>query len=330
MKAAVYHGYGTPDVVKLEEIEKPTPEDNQVLIRVHAAAVNPLDWHYVRGTPYLIRLQAGLRRPKEPRIGVDYAGVVEAVGKSVTQFKAEDEVFGGRTGAFAEYVVAREDRALALKPSNATFEQAAAIPVAGITALQGLRDKGKIQAGQKVLVNGAGGGVGSFAVQIAKTFGANVTGACSTGNVELVRSIGADRVIDYTQEDFTKGEQHYDLIFDNVSNHSLGECRRVLMPKGICIVNGGGGPESKWIGPLAGPVKAAVLSPFVSQKFVNFLAKLSKEDLNVLRDLVEAGKMTPVIGNRYSLSEVPEAIRQMEGGHVRGKLVITVEHDGNS
>src|SRR5256712_2882463 len=236
MKAMVRCDYGPPDVVKLEDIEKPTPGDNQVLVRVRAASVNPLDWHYVRGTPYVMRLGEGLRKPKVIRLGVDFAGTVEAVGRNVKRFRPGDEVFGGRTGAFAEYVSVREDRAVVLKPANLTFEQAASVPIAAITALQALRDKGKIQPGEKILINGASGGVGTFAVQIAKSFGAEVTGVCSTRNVDMVRSIGADQVVDYTQEDFTKNGQRYDLIFDAVGNRSVSDCKRALSPNGICAV----------------------------------------------------------------------------------------------
>ncbi len=231
MKAIVYCDYGLPNL-KLQDVEKPTPEDNQLLVRVRAASVNPYDWHFIEGTPKIMRLMGvGLRKPKDMRLGVDFAGNVEAVGKNVTQFKPGDEVFGGKTGAFAEYICARADRAVALKPANITFEQAASVNIAGITALQAIRDKGKVQAGQKILINGASGGVGTFAVQIAKLFGADVTGVCSTRNVDMVRSLGADHVIDYTKEDFTKGEQRYDVILDNVTNRSLLECRRVLTPK---------------------------------------------------------------------------------------------------
>ncbi len=326
MKAIVYCDYGSPDVLRLEDVEKPVPEDNQVLVRIRAAAVNPLDWHYMRGTPYILRLDAGLRRPKETRLGVDYAGTVEAIGRNVKRFKPGDEVFGGRSGAFAEYVTALEDRAIVLKPANLTFEQAASVPIAAVTALQALRDKGKIQPGQSVLINGASGGVGTFAVQIARTFGANVTGVSSTRNLDLVRSIGADQVIDYTHEDFTKGAQLYDLILDNVGNHPLLEIRRVLKPKGIYVLIGGGGPDAgRWIGPLAGPIKALLLSPFVSQEFHPFLAELNKEDLTILGNLMQAGKVTPVIDRRYKLSETAEAIRYLEQGHARGKVVITLE-----
>jgi NADPH:quinone reductase-like Zn-dependent oxidoreductase len=256
-------------------------------------------------------------------LGVDFAGQVEAVGRNVTQFRPSDEVFGGRDGAFAEYVCVREDRAVVLKPANLTFEQAASVPVAAVTALQGLRDKGRVQPGQKVLINGASGGVGTFAVQIAKSFGAEVTGVCSTRNVAMVRSIGADHVVDYTKEDFTEGAQRYDLILDNVGNRSLLENRRVLKPKGKYIMVGG--PSGRWIDPLPRALDAFLLSRFVSQDMTMFLAELNKEDLTILRDLMQAGKVTPVIDRRYRLSEVPEAIRYLEAGHARGKVVVTVE-----
>jgi NADPH:quinone reductase-like Zn-dependent oxidoreductase len=319
MKAIVYYNYGPPDVLKCEEIEKPTPEDNEVLIKVRAASVNPRDQLF-RGTSYLVRLLTGLRKPKDTRLGRDVAGEVEAVGRNVTQFKPGDEVFGACRGAFAEYACASES-ALVMKPDNMTFEQAASVPVAALTALQGLRDKGKIKPGQKVLVNGAAGGVGTFAVQIAKSFGVDVTGVCSTGNLDMVRSIGADHVIDYTLEDFTKGTQYYDLIFDLVGNHSLLACRRILNPNGICVI--AGVPPKVWV-VLTRALKALVLSRFVSQKFVMFIAKLRKEDLAILHDLMKAGKVTPVIDRLYTLSEVPEAIRYLEKGHARGKVVITL------
>jgi NADPH:quinone reductase-like Zn-dependent oxidoreductase len=324
MKAIVYAEYGPPDVLQFMEVAKPSPKDNEVLIQIHAASVNPLDWHYMRGLPYLVRIQAGLRKPKATRLGVDVAGHVEAVGRNVTQFKPGDEVFGACKGAFAEYVCASE-RSLALKPANVTFEQAAAVAIAGFTALQGLRDKGHLQPGQKVLINGAAGGVGTFAVQIARSFGADVTGVCSTRNVDLVRSIGADRVIDYTQEDFTRSGQRYDLMLDMIGNHSLSDCRRALRPEGILVLVGG--PDNgRWLGPLAGLLKAIVLSRLVSQKLLPFLAHLSKEDLITMQGLLEAGKVTPVIDRSYPLSEVPEAIRYLEEGHAQGKVVITLEH----
>jgi len=325
MRAAVYSEYGPPDVVvQINEVEKPIPKDNEVLLKVRAASVNPLDWHFMRGTPYLLRLMAGLRKPKDTRLGVDVAGQVEAVGRNVTQFKPGDSLFGSCRGAFAEYACTAES-ALVIKPDNVTFEQAASAPVAAFTALQGLRDKGHIQPGQKVLINGAAGGVGTFAVQIAKSFGAEVTGVCSTRNVEMVRSMGADRVIDYTREDFTKMGQRYDLFFDCIGNHSLLACRCVLNPKGIYVPVGG--TSDCWmIGPLARAFATLVLSWFVSQKLVKFfLARPNKEDLTVVGEFMATGKVTPVIDKRYRLSEVPEAIRYLEEGHARGKVVITLE-----
>jgi NADPH:quinone reductase-like Zn-dependent oxidoreductase len=326
MKAIVYCDYGVPNL-KFQEIEKPTPGDDQLLVKVRAASVNPLDWHFIEGTPYVMRaMGVGLRKPKDTRLGVDFAGTVEAVGKNVTKFKSGDEVFGGRDGAFAEYVCVRESRAVALKPANVTFEQAASVPIAGITALQGLRDKAKVQPGQKVLINGASGGVGTFAVQIAKSFGADVTGVCSTRNVDLVRSIGADHVIDYTKEDFTKSDQRYDVMYDTVGNRSLLECRRVLTPKGKAVMIGGGGPgDQGLIGPLVGPIKLLMLSPFVTQEMGTFLAELNQKDLTFLADLMESGKVTPVIDKRYKLSELPQAIEYLEQGHARGKVVITAD-----
>ena len=328
MHAILYHTYGSPDILKLEEVETPVPKDNEVLIKVRAASVNPFDWHFMRGTPYFLRLMAGLRKPKDKRLGVDVAGQVEAVGRNVTRFKPGDAVFGTCRGAFAEYACTSES-ALVVKPDSVTFEQAASIPIAALTALQGLRagglgDTGQIQPGYKVLINGASGGVGTFAVQIAKSFGADVTGVCSTRNVEMVRSLGADRVVDYTREDFTKSGQRYDLIFDTVGNHSLLAFRRVLNPGGTYIAVGGS--SGKWmIGPLISALAAPVLSRFVSQKMIMVLAKLNKEDLAILCELMKAGKVTPVIDRRYKLSDVPEAIRYLEEGHARGKVVITLE-----
>jgi NADPH:quinone reductase-like Zn-dependent oxidoreductase len=327
MQAIVYDDYGTADVLRLAAIEKLLPLDHQVLIRVRAAAANPLDWHYMRGTPYIMRLDSGLLKPKSSRIGVDMAGQVVAVGKTVTRFKPGDEVFGTGRGAFAEYVLASEKN-LALKPAGVTFEQAAAVPIAALTALQGLRDKGNIQAGQKVLINGASGGVGTFAVQIAKSFDAEVTGVCSTRNVELVRSLGADHVIDYTNEDFTKGDVQYDLILDNVGNHPLLAVRRAMSPDGHYVLIGGGGPDAgKWLGPMLGPIKGLLLSPFVSQQFVMLLAEINKDDLAVMSDMMEAKKVTPVIDRMYPLNEVPEAIRYLETGRARGKVIISMEPD---
>jgi NADPH:quinone reductase-like Zn-dependent oxidoreductase len=324
MKAIVHRQYGSPDVLKLEDVEKPTPADNQLLIKVRAASVNPLEWHFMRGTPYVMRMQSGLGRPKSIRLGVDFSGTVEAVGKEVKLFKVGDEIFGTADGALAGYVTSTEV-GLALKPTDITFQQAASVPIAGITALQGLRDKGRIQPGQKVLINGASGGVGTFAVQIAKSFGADVTGVCSTRNVEMVRSIGADQVIDYTKEDYTKGTQRYDRIFDTVGNHWLSDDRRVLTPRGTLVIVGAPS-DDPWIGPLSRFLKAFVISPFVSQKLISFLADANKtDDLDTLRDLMQAGKLTPVIDRQYRLSETPAAIRYLETGHARGKVVIDLD-----
>ena len=326
MKAIVYHNYGSPDVLQCEEIEKPTPTDDEVLIKVHAASVNPIDWHLMEGKPSFARLFFGLLKPKDTRFGRDVAGTVEAVGKNVTRFKPGDEVFGVCAGACAEYACASESR-LALKPNNVTFEQAGSVAIAALTALQGLRNKGQIQTGQQVLINGAAGGVGTFAVQIAKSFGADVTGVCSTRNMDMVRSIGADSVIDYTQQDFTKSWQRYDLIFDLVGSHSLSSYRSLLNPKGRYAVAG--------IAPGVSMVRlltraaliAPVLSRFVSQKFVMVATKISKEDLTLMRDLMAAGKVTPVVERHYKLSEAAEAIRYLATGHVRAKLAITLEYN---
>ncbi len=327
MKAVVYCDYGVPNL-RVQEIEKPTPADDQLLVKVRAAAVNPLDWHFIEGTPYIGRFLFGFgaRKPKDTRLGVDFAGTVEAVGKNVTKFKPGDEVFGGRTGAFADYVCVREARAVALKPANITFEQAASVPIAAITALQALRDKGHVQPGQSVLINGASGGVGTFAVQIAKSYGADVTGVCSTRNLDLVRSIGADHVIDYTKQDFAQTGQRYDLILDNVGTQPLSQFRSALTPKGICVMIGGGGPnDGRLIGPLARPIKALMLSPFVSQKFGMLDAELNHNDLAFLGDLMQSGKVKLIIDRTYKLSDLADAIRYLEQGHARGKVVITVE-----
>jgi NADPH:quinone reductase-like Zn-dependent oxidoreductase len=326
MKAAIYTRYGPPDVVQITDVEKPVPKDNEVLIKVRAASVNPYDWHFMRGTPYGVRVIAGLRKPKVARLGADVAGQVEAIGSNITQFKPGDQVFGICKGAFAEYVCAPES-AFVMKPENVTFEQAACVPIAGFTALQGLRNKGRVQPGQTVLINGASGGVGTFAVQIAKSFGVDVTGVCSTRNVDMVRSIGADRVIDYMQEDFTSSGQRYDVFFDCIGQHSLSACRSVLNPKGIYV--GAGGPSDRWmIGPIAHMIKSLAMSALGSQKLVGLLAKANKEDLIILRELIQSGQVKPVIDRRYTLRELPEAIRYLEEGHARGKVVITV-NDNN-
>ncbi len=324
MKAIVRRCYGSADVLKLEELEKPVPAADQILVKVRAASVNPLEWHEMTGKPYAMRLAAGIGAPKSTRLGVDFAGTVEAVGQDVTRFKVGDEVFGGVGGALAEYVTLRASGSVAHKPAELTFEQAAAIPVAGITALQGLRDKGALQPGQKVLINGASGGVGTFAVQIAKAFGAEVTGVCSTRNLELVRSIGADHVIDYTQESFTEHEDQYDLILDNVGNHSLLDTTRALKPNGTLVIVSGP-KDNRWLGPIGRVLKASVLSPFVDEELAMFIADLSADDLQILGELASAGKLVPVIDRRYALSEVPEAIRYIETRRARGKVVIGIE-----
>ncbi len=323
MRAVVYGCYGGPEVLEVRHVEKPIPADDEVLVRVRAAAVNPLDWHYMRGSPYALRLGSGIGKPSDSRIGVDFAGTIEATGKGVTRFNTGDDVFGGRTGAFAEYVTIREDRGLALKPPNISFEQAAAVPVAAITALQALRDKGKLQPGYQVLINGASGGVGTFAVQIARAYGAEVAGVCSTRNVEMVRSLGADHVVDYTREDYTRSGERYDLIIDNVGNHSLLANRRVLTEDGILVIVGG--PKGNWLRPFMRPIKALLLSPFVSQDFIMILAQLNGQDLTTLAELMQSGKVTPVIDRRYDLSELSDAIRYSATGRARGKIIITIE-----
>lgn len=321
MKAAVRRCYGPPSVVHVEDVAKPVPADDEVLVKVRAAGLNPLDWHYVRGVPYLLRLDAGLGRPKDPRLGVDFAGTVEAVGSHVTKFKPGDAVFGAKSGALAEYVTAKESRLVLPMPERITVEQAAGVAVAGVTALQALRDKGQLKAGQKVLINGASGGVGTFAVQIAKVLGAEVTGVCSTRNVDLVRSIGADHVIDYTTQDFTAGTERYDLVVDNVGNRSFGDIRRVLAPTGRYVVVGGTS-DDRWIGGLATPLKAMLVALFVKQKAIFFIAELKPGDLAYLGGLMSAGKLTPVVDRTYPLGQVAEAIGYLDKGHARGKVVV--------
>ncbi len=323
MKAIVRHRYGSPDVLKCEEVEKPTPGADEVLIRVRAASVNPYDFHLMRGTPRVFRVTMGLHTPRPPGLGADVAGEVEAVGRNVTLFKPGDTVFGACREAFAEYVCTTQSR-LARKPDRVTFEQAASTPIAASTALQGLRDAGHIRAGQKVLINGASGGVGTFAVQIAKSYGAEVTGVCSTRNLEMVRSLGADSVIDYTRQDFTSSGQRYDLIFDLVTNHPVRACRCVLSPQGI-FLGVGVGPGGSIMGFLArGFIAWPAASWLGTRKFALFGAKITAEDLSAIGELTEAGKVTPVIDRRYSLTGVPEAIRYLEGGHARGKVVIAL------
>ncbi len=326
IKAIVYRDFGLANL-KLADIEKPVPTDDQVLVKVHAASINPYDWHFIEGTPYLMRaMGVGLRKPKNIRLGTDFSGTVEAVGKNVTQYKPGDEVFGGATGAFGQYVCRRATGSIAPKPAALSFEQAAALNIAGITALQAVRDKAKVQAGQKVLINGASGGVGTFAVQIAKSYGAEVTGVCSGRNTELVQSLGADHVIDYTKEDFTKTDQHYDVVIDNVANHSLSEIRRVLTPDGSYVMIGGGGASEQGVlGVMGKALNAAVYSRFVKQKMGFMMAQPTTDDLTLLAGMVESGKLKPIIDRTYKLDQIKEAIAYVEEGHARGKVIITVE-----
>jgi NADPH:quinone reductase-like Zn-dependent oxidoreductase len=320
MKAIVYYRYGGPEVLRLEELAKPLPQAGEVLVRVRAAALNPYDWHFMRGTPYPLRLMVGMGRPKNSRIGADLAGEVEAVGKDVTQFNVGDTVFGGGQGAFAEYVCAGEAR-LAHKPENATFEEAAGVNIAGLTALQGLRDKARVRAGQSVLVNGAAGGVGTFGVQIAKAYGAEVTGVCSGRNTEMVRGIGAERVVDYAREDFAAGEARYDVVLDCVGNRSLTDVRRVLKEEGVYV--GAGGTTDNWMmGPIADTFKRVWLSRLGKRKLLAIWAKPRREDLLDLAEMMKAGKVRTVLDRRYKLSETGEAMRYLELGHARGKVVV--------
>jgi NADPH:quinone reductase-like Zn-dependent oxidoreductase len=326
MKAIVRDTYGSPDVLELRDIDKPEIGDEEVLLRVHAAGLDRGVWHVMAGLPYPIRLAGyGLRAPKNPVIGSDVAGIVETVGKNVRRFQPGDEVFGIGKGSFAEYVCAREDK-LAPKPANLTFEQAAVLAVSGLPALQALRDHGRVGPGQKVLVIGASGGVGTYAVQLAKAFGAHVTGVCSTTKVDMVRSIGADQVIDYTREDFAEGDQRYDLILDIGGNSTLRRLRRALTPKGTLVITGGE-TDGRWLGGTDRQIRALMLSPFVSQKLATFVSSENHEDMIILEELIESGKVTPVIDRTYPLSEVPNAIRYLEEGHAKGKVVITVAHD---
>jgi NADPH:quinone reductase-like Zn-dependent oxidoreductase len=326
MRAFVYCEYGTPEVLTIAQIERPVPLETQVLVRVMAASVNPVDWHMMRGTPYVMRLGSGLRKPAVTRIGVDFAGVIEAVGRGVTRFKVGDEVFGGRTGALAEYVVVSADRALVHKPANVTFDEAAAVGVAGLTALQGIRDRGQVQKGQRVLINGASGGVGTFAVQIAKQLGAEVTGVCSTRNVELVRSLGADHVIDYTKDDFTTRLAAYDVLLDNVGNRPVSACRRVLTPRGRYVLVGGGGPDDhRIIGPLGRVASLYLTAPFVQQQLGMFIAELNSRDLEWFARAMATGAVSAVIDRRYPFEQAAEAMRYLETGRARGKVIVTME-----
>jgi NADPH:quinone reductase-like Zn-dependent oxidoreductase len=323
MKAIIFTQYGSPDVLQLVEVEKPTPNENQVLVKVQAAAANPLDWRRLRADPFLVRLDGGFFKPKNPKLGADLAGIVEAVGRNVTEFKPGDEVFGGSGGAFAEYACVHE-KYLALKPANVSFAAAASTPVVGFTALQGLRDAGQIQAGQKVLINGASGGIGTFAVQLAKTSGTEVTGVCSSRNLELVRSLGADHVIDYTQEDFTRNGRQYDLIYDAIGNRSVAAYKRALTPQGTCVIAG--------FTTLPRLIEHMLLGPLRSKsggKKVGMMgtAKPNKADLLVIKELLETGQVVPVIDRTYPLAETADAIRYLETGRARGKVIITVAEE---
>lgn len=323
MRAAVRDRFGSPAAIELREIEKPTPADDEVLVRVRAASVNPADWYSVTGRPWVARPMMGFRRPKSERVGVDFAGTVEAVGKDVRKFRPGDDVFGGRDGAFAEYVCVREERAVVPKPANLTFEEVAAVPIAALTALQGLRDKGQVQPGQRVLINGASGGVGTFAVQIAKALGADVTGVCSTQNVDIARSLGADHVVDYTHEDFTRSDRRYDLMLDIAGSRSWSACKRVLDPKATLVIVGA--PKgTRLMGPLSHIVKVRLAALPSSQKTVFFVAKFNKEDMVALQELLGNGTVKPVIDRRYELSEIADALRYLGEGHAQGKVVLTV------
>lgn len=323
MKAVVYRCYGGPEVLEHTDVPMPVPAEDDVLVKVHAAGVNPLDWHFMRGSPFVMRLMTGIGAPKNASMGRDFAGVVVAVGEKVTRFKTGDRVFGGSNGAFAEYIVRRETGSIALMPASVSFEEAAAVPVAAITALQALRDKGQLQAGQKVLINGASGGVGTYAVQIAKSMGAEVHGVNSTRNVELVLSLGADHVFDYKKENYTESEERYDLILDMVGNHSLLDNAKVMKPTGRLVQVGG--PSGDWVGPFSGAIEALLLSPFMKQEVVSILAQLSGDDLAILATLMTEGKMTSRIDRRFPLEDTAQAIAYSETGRARGKIVVRVD-----
>ena len=327
INAVVHRCYGSAEVLKVEHVPKPVPGEGELLVKVIASSVNPADWHYMTGTPYVMRLSSGFGKPQWVQRGIDFAGVVEALGPHVSTFKVGDEVFGAHGGAFAEYISVSASGSTALKPQNLTFEQAATLPVAAVTALQGLRDHGDVGPGTKVLINGASGGVGTFAVQIAKALGAEVTGVCSTRNVELVRSIGADHVIDYTQRNFTEGDERYDVVLDNVGNHGLLKVRQVLNPGGRLVIIGGP-KHDPWLGPVSSPLKAAALSPFIDEHMAMFIAQVNQEDLNVLAELALNGKIVPVIDRRYALADVAEAMRYLGTQRARGKVVIQVDAAG--
>jgi NADPH:quinone reductase-like Zn-dependent oxidoreductase len=323
MSAVTSRCYGGPEVLRIESVAKPTPSDDEMLVRVQVAGLNPADWHSMRGEPYFIRLGGGIGTPEDTTVGVDFAGTVETVGKNITRFKAGDQVFGGRGGAMAEYVLAGETSSVVHKPANASFEEAAAVPIAAITALQGLRDRGHLAAGQSVLINGASGGVGTFAVQIAKSMGAQVTGVCSTRNLDLVRSLGADLVVDYTQENFTDRAERYDLILDNVGSQPLGRLRDILKPNGRIVIVGGASRDP-WIGPLIEPLKAMALAPFVDHEMGMFIAQLNQPDLTTLAKLMESGAVRSVIDKTFTLNEVSTAMEYLETGRVRGKVIVKI------
>jgi NADPH:quinone reductase-like Zn-dependent oxidoreductase len=323
MSAAVRRCYGPPSVLTIESIARPVLADDQVLVKVRAAGLNPLDWHRIRGTPYVMRIGEGLGTPSDVRLGIDFAGTVEAVGKAVTRFRPGDDIFGGRSGALAEYVAVREGGSVAAKPANISFEQAGGVYVAAITALQALRDRAAVQPGQKVLINGASGGVGTFAVQIAKWLGAEVTAVCSTRNVELVRSLGADHVIDYKATDFTEGGARYDVIMDNVANRPIKDIRRVLAPGGKYLVIGGGGPDANpWVGAFLAPLKAYILSWFVGEDMGMFISHASTADVETLARLMAEDKVRPVVDRQYPLAQAAQAMRYLEEGHARGKVIV--------
>lgn len=323
MKTVMYFCYGSADVLELVDTVKPVPAANEILVKIHAASVNPLDWHYMRGSPYIMRAMIGMGAPTNTKMGVDFAGTVEAVGAKVTQFIVGDRVFGGRGGAFAEYIVIPEDRAMVKIPANISFEQAASVPIAAVTALQALRNMGKVETGQKVLINGASGGVGTFAVQIAKSLGAEVTAVCSARNADMVRSLGADHVIDYRQQNYTESDQVYDVIIDNVGNHSLLANSDVLTSEGVLVMVGGG--KGNWLAPFSGTLQTLFLSPFVEQEVHSLMAEIGKEEIQQLADLMQAGNVTPVIDRRYALSNIADAIRYSEQGHAKGKIIINME-----
>ena len=323
MKAIKARCYGSPDVLTYEDVEKPTPAADEVLVRVKAAGVNPLDYHFMRGSPYVLRLMAGIGAPDDPNSGVDFAGIVESVGSDVTQFAPGDEVFGGANGAFAQYVTVREDRAIVKKPENVSFEQAAGVGIAGITALQGLVDLGRLEPGQDVLINGASGGVGTYAVQIAKAMGANVSGVCSTRNVAMVESIGADRVFDYKKENYTEEGSRYDLILDMVGNHGPGTNVDLLKENGRLVIVGG--PKGNWIAPFKRPIQAMMAGWTADQEIMTLFATLDQEDLKTLADMMADDRVITVIDETYSLADVPDAIRYSESGRARGKIIITID-----